>query len=347
MRWRRPYLVLLLFCVCAVPLAAGAALCAPPEQKRQPAQRLVMLVQSYHKEYVWCQHIENGVRRALRGQNVQVSVQYMDAKRNPAPDRLRQKADQLAALIRAKKPQVVIAADDAAQEYLVVPYLKNHAPPQVIFCGVNATPSRYGFPASNVSGVRERWHFSEGFALLKRIKPNMRTVAVLSDDSESSQYVLSDMDQEGRAAKFALKVLRVERLHTLQQWREAVLREQSRADSLALGTYYTLVDEQTGKVADADQVAAWNSANIRKPSLGFADYSREHGLLCGILESGDEQGYLAGVMAREVLERGVNAGALPLRINRKGLVLLNLKTADRLNILIPYDIIKAAEIVIQ
>ena len=109
----------------------------------------------------------------------------------------------------------------------------------------------------------------------------------------------------------------------------------------------TEVHNPGGMVADADQLAAWNNANIRKPTLGFADYAREHGLLCGILESGEEQGYLAGAMAREVLERGVDAGTLPLRINRKGLVLLNLKTAERLQLLIPYDIIKAAETVIQ
>ena len=99
--------------------------------------------------------------------------------------------------------------------------------------------------------MRERWHFSEGFALLKRINPKLRTVSVLSDDSESSQYVLANMHEEARAGKFALKVLRVERLHTLQQWREAVLREQSRADALALGTYYTLVDERSGMKFDS------------------------------------------------------------------------------------------------
>jgi ABC-type uncharacterized transport system substrate-binding protein len=48
-----------------------------------------------------------------------------------------------------------------------------------------------------------------------------------------------------------------------------------------------------------------------------------------------------------VLERGVKAGALPVRRNQKGEVLVNLKTAQRLNIDIPYAIIDAAGFVIK
>ncbi|OIN99145.1 MAG: hypothetical protein AUJ49_11695 [Desulfovibrionaceae bacterium CG1_02_65_16] len=344
MRWRKLCLSLLLLCGSISALPAPAALAGTPGARPQLS---VMLVQSYHQEYSWCQLVAKGVRNALRDLPVRIEVQYLDAKRDPDPERLRAKAKALFDRIEAEKPQVVIAADDAAQYYLVAPYLKGRAAPQVIFCGVNAQPAHYGFPAANVSGVRERWHFREGFALLKRINPRLHTVTLLSDTSESSDFVLKGMREEAKAGRFALNVVEVERPRTLQQWRLAVRRAQARTDALALGLYLTLVDEKTGKVAEADEVAAWNMANIHRPTLGFADYASGHGLLCGILESGEEQGQLAGAMARTVLEHGVAAGSLPLRINRKGLVLLNLKTAERLNLIIPYNIIQAAEIVIK
>jgi len=66
-----------------------------------------------------------------------------------------------------------------------------------------------------------------------------------------------------------------------------------------------------------------------------------------VLESRHEQGALAGAMARQVLERGITAGSLPVRLNQKGVVVVNLKTAERLGLLLPFAIIEAASVVIK
>ena len=308
----------------------------------------VFIVQSYNSEYIWTQNINRGIQESLRGLKVATETFYMDAQRDPDPEHLRAKAANILAQIEAQKPQVVIAGDDAAQIYLTAPHLKGRATPQVIFCGVNAPLKNYGFPADNVSGVRERWHFREGFALLKKIHPSTRSVVLLTDDSESAGYVLADLyaDQK-QNGRFALRLIKVERARTFQQWRRLVQHYKTRADSLALGQYHSLLDENTGKVVPASEVSAWTNAATRLPTIGFADYAREHGQLCGILESGEEQGYLAGHMARQVLETGASAGKLPVRINQKGIVLLNLKTAERLGIAIPFEFIRAAGIVIK
>jgi len=307
----------------------------------------VLILQSYSSDYVWTKTINKGIEESLRSLKITFETQYMDAMRDPDPDHLRARAKDLLALIEARKPQVVIAVDDAAQSYLVEPFLKGRDAPQVIFCGVNAPLTLYGFPAANVSGVRERWHFRDGFALLKKIRPELHSVVLLSDDSQSAGYVLKDLyaDQK-QAGPFALR-LKVVKVHTYQQWQRMVQLHQRRSDSLALGLYHSLVDEKTGKQVPPNVVSAWNNATIHVPTLGFADYAKEHGQLCGILESGEEQGYLAGSMARQVLERGLRAGELPVRINQKGIVLLNLKTAERLGIVIPFEIIRAAGIVIK
>ncbi len=52
-------------------------------------------------------------------------------------------------------------------------------------------------------------------------------------------------------------------------------------------------------------------------------------------------------MARQVLERGLAAGGLPVRLNTKGIVVVNLRTADRLKVQIPFEIIEAAEVVLK
>lgn len=308
----------------------------------------VFVVQSYDQEYNWTQNINEGIRAGLRGLNVSFQYFYMDAKRVPNPESLRQSAQEILRLIEAQAPQVVIAVDDAAQIYLVEPFLKGRSSPQVIFCGVNAPISLYGFPASNVSGVRERWHFREGFALLKKIRPGIRSVAVISDDSESSGYVLDNLSEDlKKAGPFALKLSGVERIRTFQDWQSKILSYQTRTDALAIGIFHSLVDLETGQVVPPGNVIAWTNSVNKKPTLGFSDYVQGQGILCGVLESGHEQGYLAGTMARRVLSSGTRAGTLPVRINQKGIVFLNLRAAERFGLSIPYELIEAAEMLVQ
>jgi ABC-type uncharacterized transport system, periplasmic component len=316
----------------------------------QPAaaadQAVVFVVHSYEKNYVWTQNIDKGLHQALSGLDVSFQTFYMNAKIAPDPERLKDRAQEILARIEAERPRVVITSDDAAQTYLAAPHLKGRAEPQVIFCGVNAPLSTYGSPAANVSGVRERWHIREGLALLKRIKPALRSAVMLTDGSESSDYILNSLAQE-RNRNLALKLVTTERPRTFQQWQSFVRRYQGRVDALALGINSSLVDETTGKVVPTDEVAAWTNSVNRLPTIGFADASARQGHLCGILTSGEEQGQLAGAMARQVLEQGVSAGTLPVRMNQKGVVLVNLKTAERLNITIPYEIISAAGVLVK
>lgn len=337
-------LTYLLFALAVSLCAPGMAAAHETEEEARPAR--VLVVHSYNPEYIWCQNVSQGIQESLRGLKATIETRYLDAKRDPAPDAILAKSKAALERVEAWDPQVVIAVDDAAQTYLVKPHLKGRPAPQVIFCGVNAPLSLYGFPASNVSGVRERWHLREGFALLKKINPKLRSVALLLDDTESAGFILEDLKAEARqGGPFALKVAGAERIKTYRQWQRRVRHYQKHADALALGMYHALVDETTGRVAPANDVNAWTTSVNQRPTLGFADYAQEHGLMCGVLESAREQGLLAGAMARQVLERGATAGSLPVRINQKGVVFVNLKTAERLGQQIPFEIINAAAVV--
>jgi len=335
-------------------LATLLALAAPSRQARgqdvlpgaQPLR--VVIVHSYNPEYVWTQNINQGVQDALQGLKIAYDVRYMDAKRRPDPDRLRQTAQEILQRIDRLRPQVVITVDDVAQAYLAAPFLKGRADLQVVFCGVNAPLPTYGFPASNASGVRERWHYREGFSLLQKIVPSARSVAFLVDDSESAGYVSDDLLAErSQTGAFALELAGVERIKTFQEWQRRILHYQTAADALALGLYNSLVDERTGQVTHPDDVMAWTNAHNTKPTLGFSDIAKDHDLLCGVLESAHEQGFLAGSMARVVLTRNAPAGDLPVRINNKGIILVNMRTAERLGVQVPYEIIEAAGVVVR
>ncbi len=332
--------------LCLVLCLPGLAVQAPAAQAASP--RTVFIVHSYHPEYAWTQNVEKGIREALRDRDVVFEVFHMDAKRRSDSSWLRLAALQALEGIERAAPLVVITVDDAAQTYLAAPLLKGRASPQVVFCGVNAPLADYGFPASNVSGVCEKWHFREGFALLRKIVPGARSVAFLVDASDVGTSVAAELRAEARRnGPYALDVAGVETIRTFQEWQAKVLHYQPRVDALAMGVYNTLLDERTGRVVTPDAVMAWTNEVNRKPTLGFVDFAQDHGLLCGVLESGHEQGYLAGSMARTILDTGATAGSLPVRVNVRGAVLINMNTAERLGIRIPYEIIEAAGVLVR
>ena len=206
-------------------LAAGCLAAAGAIPVRaQDKGRQVFVLQSYNPEYIWSQTVDAGIHDALEGLDVTYTTYYMDAKRRHEPAQLRQAAQEALQLIGKSSPQVVISVDDAAQALVVAPHLKGLDRPQVVFCGVNALPSAYGFPAANVSGVRERWHYREGFALLKRISPSLHSVAFLIEESETGRFVVEDMlDETRRNGPFSLKLAGVEVIRTYQEWQRLVL----------------------------------------------------------------------------------------------------------------------------
>lgn len=307
----------------------------------------IFVVHSYDNSYIWCKHINEGISESLKQLNVEYKYFYMDAKNNPTTQNLRATAAEAFKLIQEYKPNIIIAADDPVQEYLVSPYL-NKTKYNVIFCGVNANPSIYGFPSENVSGVRERWHYREAFKLLKQIVPEAKTAAFIVEDSESGRFVLDDMLEDFKdSGPFALTLIGVKKVRTLQEFKAEVLKYNKKADALALGLYQSLFDAETGKMASPAETTAWIHSVVTKPTIGFADVAAEQGMLCGILESAHEQGYLAGAMAQEVLAQKIKPGALPMRRNKNGVVLVNLRTAERIGVNIPFEIIEAAGVVVK
>lgn len=308
---------------------------------------LVFLVHSYDADYAWSRGIGQGAAQALRG-HAELRTFHLDVRGSSDPGPVQQRLETVLAQIEAARPKAVIAADDAAQELLVVPHLKGRASPQVIFCGVNAPLARYGYPARNVSGVRSVWHFRQSFGLLHTIAPRARRVVFLTDASESSDHIVGDLATElRRGGPFGPLRVQTVRSATFQQWQRAVRSAQTAADALALGIYHAMRNERTGETVTPEQVMDWTNAANTLPSVGFSDYAIRHGQLCGVLGSAREQGELAGEMVRQTLERGLEAGRLRVRENRKGIVLINLRTAERLGVSIPFSLIEAAEVVVQ
>jgi hypothetical protein len=78
----------------------------------------------------------------------------MDTKRNTEED-FRMTAGRTAYdTIKELQPDVIVACDDNAQKYVIVPYFMETEIP-IVFCGVNWDASLYSYPTRHITGMIE------------------------------------------------------------------------------------------------------------------------------------------------------------------------------------------------
>lgn len=299
--------------------------------------RRVLLVESYHAEYPWVAAIDQGVGERLRQANIPFEVFYMDTKRK-TDDAWKREAGALATKkFDEYRPGIIIAADDNAQQFFGKNYVDGKVP--LVFCGVNHDPSRYGYPARNVTGIIERPNLKQTLQLMQRIKP-IKTFALISDDDPTSVGTLNYLKQ----VKVDEKLVEARNIETFADWQKAIREFNGKVDAVGIFNYHTLKKSGATTSMDPVEVMTWTIENLSIPSMGFQDFTMQDGALLGVAESGVEQGHRAAEYAIKILD-GTPPASLPVVPNEMGSMMLNKSTADRLKLKIDPAALKDVKVV--
>ncbi|MFM5598804.1 ABC transporter substrate-binding protein [Aeromonas veronii] len=149
----------------------------------------ILVISSYHPEYLWDQSYNEGLRKGLQGEH-KISHFYMDTKRHPreAFDDIAQRA---IAFYLKSKPDLVVLGDDNAINYLANEIASLGTP--VVFLGMNENPRLKGFVGHpKITGVLER-------PLLKR---NISEISQMMGDYSLWQEAVLNAKKNGYQAIF-------------------------------------------------------------------------------------------------------------------------------------------------
>ncbi len=312
-----------------------------PEPAKPIAKSIrVLIVHSYNPEYIWVQRITAGIMKELADLPVEVKMFYMYTKLKSDEASKVAAGKKAAEIVAQWKPDIVIASDDAAQEYFASQYAGNEKLP-VVFCGVNGEPKDYGYPASNVTGVLERPYFEETLKLLAAIRPGFKKIAIISEDPSTAEL-------DARFVQTANPPFEVQSYTTCKsfdEWQKAVKDAQDKADAIGVCTYHSIKRTGTNENMPPAEIMRWTIDNSALPVVGFLDFVVEDGALCGVVESAEEQGLRAGQLAKMIL-KGRKPSEFPIveqGINARKI--LNIDTAQKLGITVPDYLYKFVEIV--
>lgn len=285
----------------------------------------IFVIMSYHPEYKWSQEVRSGIESRLKGK-ADLEFFYLDTKnRFDQGPRMAQEALKRFQMLQ---PQGVIAVDDNAQSMFVVPFLKNKVDIPVIFCGVNKAAETYGYPASNVTGILERFHIRESIDYAMLLVPEIEKVGYIARDNPTGKGTLDQIRREAKTypARFVDFKLAATLPQALEQTRE--LRQKS--DLLYIGSLEGIVDKEGVPMTDEVAIRAI-AAEFNNPTFVDVGYRVQYGILCAVVQKGQEQGSLASDLMLRALS-GTPFDQLPITQNRRGRRILNLTTMDRLGI---------------
>ncbi len=290
----------------------------------------VLWVDSYHKGYVWSDGIEKGLKNILHKSGVDFQILRMDTKRNDSIA-FREKAGLHALdMVKNYKPDVVIATDDNAQKFFVVPFLKNIDIP-VVFSGVNWDASMYGYPTDTITGMLEIDLVEE---LVKHFKHTAQgeRIGYLSADVETERKISKIMNE-----RFFNQEMTVYLVKTFEEFKREFLRAQQEVDMLII--------YNSNGIRGWDHSSAENFLfeNTKIPTGALVQFM-ERFVVYTLGKYPEEQGEYAAETALKILD-GTKPSSIPLAVNRRAKLTLNLKMAQAADITLPVSVMKIGNVI--
>jgi ABC-type uncharacterized transport system substrate-binding protein len=292
-------------------------------------KKKVLFIDSYHEGYEWSDGIVRGVKNVL-GDKCELKIVRMDTKRNPSDDFKKKAGEKVKQEIDAWKPDVVIAADDNASAYVIVPFYKDKDLP-FVFCGLNWDASIYGFPCKNVTGMIEVSMGNQVIDAMKKFaKGNKKGFLSVENETSHKEY-------ENWVSKLNLRFERDVHVKTFEEWKKAFIDLQGKVDMIVL-------ENNAG-------IQGWNEEEAKKfvraqtkiPTGCIHDFMAEY-CLVGYTKIGEEQGEWAAGAALQILS-GKSPKDIPVVMNQKGQLYANLAVAKKLNVTFPLTTLKAAKVI--
>jgi len=290
-------------------------------------QHKILYVDSYHEAYAWSAGITLGIQSVFADrEDIELKIIRMDTKRNPSEEFKKTAALKVKKIIDSWQPDLVVASDDNASKYVIVPYYKESNLP-FVFCGVNWDASVYGFPSSNVTGMIEVQLIDQILDTLQMYTSGNRVAFIKGDDNSAR------IEAEFFEKRFDVD-LDKRFVGDFTAWKQQYLALQEEADMILIG--------------NSASIKGWDSADAmqhilettRVPTGNWDSWMAPFSLVT-FANKAEEQGEWAARTALKILE-GTPPTEIPITTNKNGKIYLNMKLAKILGIKFPIDLIERA-----
>ncbi len=281
-----------------------------------------------------------GLEEMLNTEKITPEYLFTDLADQPTDDARRAYAKGLVTKILDKKPDVLVALADVSVQYVAT---QIESIPTV-FGYVYGSIESMGLPKPNVTGVARRSYAPDIWGLAAKLF-GAKNVVMLSKNSVSmagvKKILMSKAD--GLEKLCGVRLLDMHLVESYDEWQTQVKNISS--DFIYLADPSRLTQKDGSQLPRAEAVK-WTVANAKMPVVAATGEDVEAGALYTILTSDKEWGKQTGAMVLKYLS-GTPIAEIPVETVKKGALVINSKTAMQYKIDIPYEILTAAEKIIE
>ncbi len=344
--WRELLLSIIVLCLAVTPAGAG---------ENAPKKVRVFVVSSYHREYVWSQDTNKGFCDAMlkfgyfddRSQADEYSTNdrvetsravvvkmWMDAKRKGSKAELERAARAIYRAVKNFQPDLIFLGDDEAGEYIGKLYLDTKIP--VVFWGFNESPVKYGLvdtaarPGHNVTGVYQSGYYVESLQFLKKLAPQVKSVAILSDTTLSGRTHYKALQYLAEQGGLPVILRDTVAVGGFEEWKAKALELQKKVDAFYVVSVSGFKDKN-GAAVPVSEAIRWYTSAITIPEATRGHYVKD-GLLCAADDSGYKQTYEAVGMAHDILTKKAKPATFAAKTPSRGALMANRARAKALGI---------------
>lgn len=306
--WVRAGVALIALCaLCLGPLQAVRA------QRDAPtpgvAQSRVLVLHSYHQGFTWTDNISRAIHRMFseNAGTVELIFEFMDVKRLYTDAYLQELQDFYALKYAGRQIDVIIASDDHALQFLLGVGRDLFPGVPVVFCAVNGyDPAQHRQSERPMTGVVETIDIPASLEVALRLHPETERVAVITDRTLTGRAL-----KASAATAFAPYEDQVTFLYL-----EHLTMDQLQAEVAALPpntVVYAFIFSQDayGRVFSHEYNLARLAEHCPYPIYSVWEFYLGHGIVGGMLTSGEAHGEVAAEMALRVLQ-GEHADDIPV-----------------------------------
>ena len=302
--------------------------CKPGDEKQK-----VMYINSYHSSFPPSQQITEGVFESLSPDSFEITIHFMDTKRNSSEAFIKKRVSELLDSIHSERPDILILSDDNALKYLLLPNIHTIEIP-VVFCGINWTADQYKLPTQGVTGILEVLPLEELVQTLKPYYPEMKKLLVLNENTTTSRKTKPVLDTVLNDQGILVSQ---ELVDDFESWKSVFVRANQNYDIIYLQT--------RGAIKNWNHDEALNiiTEYIKIPLVTCEEFMMPYAVL-GLTQISKEQGFLAGEAAKRIL-RGTNPSDIPITKNQLSKIWINTDLAEKIGFNPDKELLEQAKIV--
>jgi ABC-type uncharacterized transport system substrate-binding protein len=334
---------------------------AHSKAKEASDKKKILVVSSYHREYLWSQETNEGLCAGMlkygyfdnddditeytkndyiETSKVIMKKLWMNTKKKKGTEEIASAVTKIVNISDEFKPDLIFLGDDNAAKHIGNQLLDTETP--IVFWGVNNTPIKYGLvdsidkPGHNVTGVYQSGYYKESLELLQSIVPGIKTIAILSDDTASGRSHVKKVERLIHKKNVRIKLVETVVENSYEEWKRKAMELQGKVDAFFIAQYSGLMTKE-GTYVPTEEVSSWYINNINIPEAAVQGQFVKQGMLCSADDSGYNQGFSAVTIAHDILENGKSPETYPPIAPKRGALMANKKRGKMLGITFTKD----------